>query len=146
LCGEWPGTQIAVISSHEKVFSFWEELTMIKAMALLCAIGLTILWIAGLGSPFSANWLTWLDGVCALIGYGVTFSEARARGSIGLSIGLFALWIVGMATNGAAWQNWWTFAFGCGYLLVGLLKPAGMQVVSEREIETETSDHYRRSA
>ncbi|MFL5813435.1 MAG: hypothetical protein ACJ763_07635 [Bdellovibrionia bacterium] len=119
---------------------------MIKAMALLCAVGLTILWIAGLGSPFSASWLTWLDGLCALIGYGIAFAETRARGPISLSIGLFALWIVGMATNGATWQNWWNFAFGCGYLLVGLLKPMEMQVASEHPVESHTSDHYRKSA
>jgi hypothetical protein len=119
---------------------------MIKAMALLCAVGLTILWLAGLGSPFSASWMTWLDGVCALIGYGVAFSETRVRGPISLSIGLFALWIVGMATNGAAWQNWWTFAFGCGYLLVGLMKPSDVQAVSDHHIEAQTDDQYRKSA
>ena len=117
---------------------------MTKTIALLCAIGLTILWIAGLGSSFSATWLTWLDGVCALIGYGVAFGRPRVSGPIGLAVGLFALWIVGMATNGATWQNWWTFAFGCGFLLVGLMAPAQARVVGP--IESETTERFRRSA
>lgn len=117
---------------------------MIKSMALLCAIGLSILWIAGLGSPFSAAWLTWLDGACALVGYGIAFSRVGTRGPIALSVGLFALWVIGMVTNGATWQNWWTFAFGCGYLLVGLLAPNETSVVTP--VESETSDQFRKSA
>lgn len=117
---------------------------MTKSISLLSAIGLTILWIAGLGSPFSASWLTWLDGVAALIGYGVTFGSSRVSGPIGLAVGLFALWIIGMATNGAAWQNWWTFAFGCGYLLVGLMAPARAHVATP--VEHETTERFRRSA
>jgi hypothetical protein len=117
---------------------------MIKTMALLCAVGLTVLWIAGLGSPFSASWLTWLDGVAALIGYGVAFGKEGARGPILLSVGLFALWVVGIVTNGTTWQSWWTFAFGCGYLLVGLIAPSETHAITP--IETESNDHYRKSA
>jgi hypothetical protein len=124
---------------------------MTKIVSLICAIGLTVLWIAGLSSPFSATWLTWLDGVAALVGYGVAFGRmdianrmTRIAGPIGLSVGLFALWIIGMATNGAPWQNWWTFIFGCGYLLVGLMEPAKSQVVTP--LERESSDRFRKSA
>lgn len=119
-------------------------MTMTKAVSFLCAIGLTILWIAGLGSPYSASWLTWLDGVAALVGYGVTFGGMRVSGPIGLSVGLFALWIIGMATNGVAWQNWWTFAFACGYLLVGLMAPERRGAITP--IERESTDRFRKSA
>jgi hypothetical protein len=64
--------------------------------------------------------------------------------SIGLAVGLFALWIIGMATNGAPWQNWWTFVFACGYLLVGLMPTARTNVVTP--LERDTGDRFRRSA
>jgi hypothetical protein len=132
-----------------KLFS--EGFNMKRVASVIFAIGLTILWIAGLSSPYSATWLTWLDGVGALIGYGIAFGTdnvanrvTRIGGPVALSIGLFALWIIGMSTNGAPWQNWWTFAFACGYLLVGLTPAPRAGVVTP--VERETSDRFRRSA
>jgi hypothetical protein len=88
-----------------------------RTLAVISGIGLVILWLAGLSSPNAAVWLTWLNGVgalaCFVVGGAKGTRKGLVNGAVGTSIGLFALWIIGLASNGAQFQNWWTFVFGC---------------------------------
>jgi hypothetical protein len=92
----------------------------------LLAIGLVILWLVGL-SQHATAWLTWLDVVGALFGFAIAAGAGPqvARGFAGgapiaLAIGLGVLWIIGLATHAEAWLTWWTFAFACAFLLLGI--------------------------
>ena len=88
-----------------------------RTLAVICGIGLAVLWLAGLSSPNAATWLTWLDGLGALASFVVAGGRGVRTtvmtGAVTTAVGLFALWIVGLSTNGAQFQNWWTFVFGC---------------------------------
>jgi len=121
----------------------------------MLGIGLVILWIAGLGSMDARGWLTWLDGLGALCAFSLTAfmpsyssRQSRSGGAIALGIGLLALWIIGITTPGPVWQAWWTFAFGCafvvlGFSLAGERAPATTSSQAEAERERE---RMRRSA
>ena len=98
-----------------------------KAIGVALGTGLAILWVAGLSSPYAPGWFTWLDGLAALgaffIAGRVSDQDLRSRrmgGPITLSIGLFALWIAGLATDATPWLCWWTFAFACAALVFGV--------------------------
>jgi hypothetical protein len=112
---------------------------MVRFWSVVLGIGLILLWIAELGSPgfggyvpsagtaTAARWITWLDLVGAFFAFviaGVSYSHARrsarAAGPIALAIGLFVLWIVGLASNVVPWVSWWNFAFACAFLLMGI--------------------------
>jgi hypothetical protein len=93
---------------------------------VVLAIGLVILWIAGLNAH-AAGWLTWLDGVAAVCAFLIAGSVASSlgRGStsgflVALAVGLAILWIIGLATHAALWLTWWTFGFACAFLLLGI--------------------------
>ena len=98
---------------------------MVRGVSIVLGIGLTLLWLVGLNQHATA-WLTWFDGVGALVAFGIA-GAVRGRaagpsvggGPIGLSIGLFVLWIVGLIQRSDLWLTWWTFAFACGFLIVG---------------------------
>jgi hypothetical protein len=100
---------------------------MVRGTSIALGIGLAILWIVGL-SNHAAMWLTWLDGLAALCAFGVasaavpdvTRSTAVTASPIVLATGLFVLWIIGLAVHAEGWLAWWTFAFACGFLLLGL--------------------------
>jgi hypothetical protein len=99
---------------------------MIRIGSGVLGIGLVILWIVGL-SDHATHWLTWLDGLGALCAFAVAAmapSEGVRRdvssASIALSIGLYVLWIIALATSAASWLAWWTFAFACAFLLLGV--------------------------
>src|SRR5689334_16338718 len=122
---------------------------MHSRVSTMLGIGLVILWIAGLGSADSRSWLTWLDGLAALAAFSLsafmpTYSSIRTKagGSIALGIGLLVLWLVGITTPGPVWQAWWTFAFGCAFLLQGFAlagekAPAAPSSQAEAERERE---------
>lgn len=125
-----------------------------KALAIICGIGLGILWIAGLQSPMAAGWLTWLDGVGAVFSFAAAANYGTRASRVGtpaiVSAGLFALWIIGLVTNGLPWQNWWTFVFAC---LMGVAAIAGNRPQARTGLRTtesvqgvETRDRFRRSA
>jgi hypothetical protein len=92
---------------------------------ILLGIGLLLLWLVGL-SEESAGWLLWLDfvaGILSIIG-GLALTRPRTAELVGepvaLAMALFVLWIIALATGTEAWKAWWTFAFACAYVLLGL--------------------------
>lgn len=100
---------------------------MVRASSIVLGAGLVILWAVGLGNHATA-WLTWLDGLGALVAFGIaaavvptTRVAANASPPIVLAIGLFVLWIIALAVHAEAWLAWWTFAFACAFLLVGII-------------------------
>jgi hypothetical protein len=125
-----------------------------KILAIISGIGLAILWIAGLNSPMAPSWLTWLDGVGAVLSFIAAASDRNRASRVGTSaftaVGLFVMWLIGMSTNGLQWQNWWTFIFACVMAVAAIAgsRPQvrggygtreGLQTVEER-------DRFRRSA
>ncbi len=134
-----------------------EVIFMVRRISTLLALGLVVLWIAGLGSPTSTSWLTWLDGLAALAAFGIaaltpTYARRSARMGepVALSVGLFALFVIGLATGATLWQAWWTFAFACAFLILGFSARERKQIPemasrSQLEIEHER-EKMRRSA
>lgn len=119
-----------------------------RAWSVIFGIGLVILWLAGLNNPNAQGWLTWFDGFAAVLAFVLSssFSEYSTRratfvGPVALSVGLFALWLVSLATAAPSWQGWWTFIFGCGFLILGLaarrppaaIRPTEVRPAEERE-------------
>ena len=95
---------------------------MFRAISFVLGLGLVLLWLAGLSSHASA-WLTWLDGLAALIAIAgaaalVEFHRGGTAGTGLLALGLFILWIIGLATGATLWLSWWTFAFACAFVVV----------------------------
>jgi len=102
---------------------------MVRGTSIVLGIGLVLLWIVGLSNHASA-WLTWLDGLAALCAFGVAAAAVpegagvTAASPLGLSVGLYVLWIIGLAMHVETWLAWWTFAFATGFLLLGLFSGA----------------------
>lgn len=102
---------------------------MFRPISVALGFGLIILWIAALTSN-AVGWLTWLDGVAGLIAIamGLGFAQIARAGVAGsglLALGLFVLWIVGLAAGSTLWLVWWTFAFGCAFLILAASSMAG---------------------
>lgn len=98
-----------------------------KGISVALGVGLAILWIAGLSSPYAPVWLTWLDGVGALCAFMIggankpaDLRNRRMTGPVLLSVGIFALWIIALATKTVGWMTWWNFAFACAFLFFGV--------------------------
>ena len=111
-----------------------------KALSVICGIGLLILWLVGLGSPNSTTWLAWWDAIAAVAAF-IAAGSANTRqnavaGAGVVALGIFVLWIVGLSTNGTPWQNWWTFAFAC---LMVVSAFAGTSIPTYR-IESTSAD------
>jgi hypothetical protein len=118
---------------------------MIRGTSIVLGVGLLLLWIIGLANH-ATGWLTWLNAVGAVSAFGIAAAMVPNRttnyampvgGPIGLGIALFLLWIVGLSTDATGWLAWWTFAFGCGFLVTGLL------AIGERSPTTPTMTHPR---
>jgi len=112
----------------------------VRGVSVALGIGLAILWLVGL-NYHAAAWLTWLDGVGALIAFGIgaSLNERLSPSVVGgapiaLSLGLFVLWIVGLVMSVETWLVWWTFVFACAFLLLGL--GAAMPVNTRRTTTT----------
>jgi hypothetical protein len=125
-----------------------------RPLSIVCGIGLVILWLVGLGSATSAPWLTWLNALGAIMSFVVASSvqtrTAAINTAVGTSIGLFALWIIGLSTDGLAYQNWWTFVFACLMGVAALLGVGetgrGSLGRAPTTVDTETDERFRRSA
>jgi hypothetical protein len=102
---------------------------MVRATSIALGIGLLVLWIVGL-SHRATPWLTWMDGVAALAAFGIAGSMMGGSlgvvsgGPMGLGIALGVLWIIGLARHDVSWLVWWTFAFGCAFVLLGIASAA----------------------
>jgi hypothetical protein len=103
-----------------------EEIIMTRVVSFFLGCGLIVLWLAGL-SGHATGWLTWLDVLAALCAFGIAAvaGERMSRGfasgaPIALASALAVLWIIGLTTRASSWLTWWTFAFACAFLLLGL--------------------------
>jgi hypothetical protein len=127
---------------------------MVRSWAIILGVGLGILWIVGLGSPYAAPWMTWLDGAAAVLAFLVAAMandqsslRMRTRAPMALSLGLFVMAIIGMATNGAPFQNGWNFAFAVLFFLVGRAEMRRPAVPATRAgTVKDARDRFRRSA
>jgi hypothetical protein len=100
---------------------------MVRGSSIALGIALGILWIVGL-SEHATGWLTWLNGLAAVCAFGISTIDERTATTqmlvglpIALAVGLFVLWIVALAVGAEAWLAWWTFAFACCSLLIGIV-------------------------
>ena len=121
-----------------------------KAIGVALGTGLAILWVAGLSSPYAPGWFTWMDGLAALgaffIAGRVSDRDMRSRkmsGPVTLSIGLFALWIAGLATDATPWLCWWTFAFACAALVFGVSAGGTEPIAQEPKNEIEMAEERK---
>lgn len=125
-----------------------------RAWSIVFGIGLVILWLTGLNDPNSAAWLTWLDGLAGILAFVISASiaeipsrRAALGGPLALSIGLFALWMAGLVSSTPAWQHWWTFVFGCGFLVLALgggKRPGALRSTEIRAVEEK--ERFRKGA
>jgi hypothetical protein len=90
-----------------------------RAVPALNGLGLGALWIIAM-SVDATDWLTWSVGIAAALSLAAvgTIPERRgsawAAGCLGaLAAGLFAAWVVALATEATPWLAWWTFVAGC---------------------------------
>ena len=112
---------------------------MFRGVSVVLGIGLIILWIAGLSShaTHGGAWLTWLDGVAGLvaIAIGVGVGKQARMGVPGwglIALGLFILWIVGLAAAAPVWLAWWTFAFACAFVILAASGTSGNERLRHR--------------
>ena len=99
---------------------------MSRTLSIILGFGLLMLWAVGLSMQDATDWLMWIDGivgVCAAI-MGLAMSRDSSKsllvgGPVIVSLGLFALWIVGLLLDATSWLSWWTFGFACAFLLTG---------------------------
>jgi hypothetical protein len=98
---------------------------MVRGVSTILAVGLTVLWLVGLGDH-ATIWLSWLDALAALCGFAIALGPSdiprrrRAAGPLALGIGLAIVWMVAISTGARPWLTWWTFAFACAYLAIGI--------------------------
>ena len=103
------------------------QTTLVKAWLIVLGMGMGILCVAGLASHEGASWLTWLDLAGAAISISLAammkplIGHRKLDGSIvALSIGVFALWLIGLAVHALPMLVWWNFAFAVAFLIVGI--------------------------
>jgi hypothetical protein len=99
---------------------------MVRNGMILLGVGMLVLWLVGL-YHHATPWLTWADGLGALFAFVAagSISAAISRNAMvaapsAIAAGLFLVWIAALTTVASRWLAWWTFAFACGFLVVGL--------------------------
>ena len=92
---------------------------MSRPVVAFVGLGLVVLWVIGRTEDATA-WLLWFEGAAALgvlavVGLVPARRSARVAGAclLGLSLVLFALWLIAILGDGTPWFAWWTFAFAC---------------------------------
>src|SRR5689334_16117282 len=117
---------------------------MVRGISAILGVGLVILWLMGISTSGVAGWLSWLDGAAAIWAFVIAGSatteeigEQRSGSPIALSMGLFALWIIALATGTIAWMTWWTFAFACAFLALGIVAAQRRPTVTTEEEEKD---------
>ncbi len=125
------------------------QISLQRTWLWVMGVGLVLLWMAELGEPDVPRGLAWLDLIAAVIsfiGAVVTRPEwtraKRAAGTIGLGLGVLALWVIGLANGSTPWVAWWNFSFGVVYLVVGILSG----IDQSRKISQQPTLTLRRSA
>lgn len=120
---------------------------MARTWSIVLGIGLIILGLAGLSSP-TGTWIAWLDIAGGIISFLVAaafpsvVTPATAGGTVGtqqstntggivfICAGLFAMWIIGLATQSVtAAMAWWNFGFACAYGLLAIGSYSGRGMV-----------------
>jgi len=121
---------------------------MVRGSSIVLGAGLIVLWLVGLANH-ATPWLTWLTALGGLSAFGIAAAVSPARANtrhgfampvgapIGLAIALFLLWIVALSVGATGWLAWWTFTFGCAFLILGLL------AIGERTPTVPTVTHPR---
>ena len=94
-----------------------------RGVAFIIGLFLLAIWIGGL-SVHAQAWITWLDFVAGLLRLAIGIAPlqrggvaATAAAPIVVSLGLFAMWIVGLAIHTEAWITWCTFGAACALLV-----------------------------
>ena len=100
---------------------------MLKRVSTGLGMGLLALWALGLGDPGASSWVVWLLGLGALWSFGIALFSSdipaqaeRVAQPLALSVGLFAVWLIGITLDSSQWLNRWTFIAGVAYFLFGV--------------------------
>lgn len=95
----------------------------IRGVLVLIGLFLIAVWIAGL-SVHAQAWITWLNFVAGIVAIGLGALPIQRGGPATtagvptlLSLGLFAMWIVGLAIHTEAWITWCTFGAACAMMI-----------------------------
>jgi hypothetical protein len=113
-----------------------KEDVMFRGISVALGVGLIILWIVGMSSH-AVPWLTWLDGLGGLMGIvmGISVLQVGRTGVAAwglLALGLYVLWIVGLASGRGMWLAWWTFGFACAFLILAAASASGIERLHHR--------------
>jgi hypothetical protein len=96
-----------------------------RAYMTFLGLGLLIVWVVALALNVTPL-VTWIDfavAIASLLSASLVAFDSRAkRGGIPMvhSLVLLATWIIALAIGAQGWITWWTFVFGCAYLLVAV--------------------------
>ncbi len=96
---------------------------MLRASLSVLALALLLLWVVGV-TDGATPWMTWLDGVAAVLTLLLLPVTRESSGPVGVAavptligIGLVVMFAVGLPTHASGWLTWFTGAFGAGYLM-----------------------------
>lgn len=80
-------------------------------------LGLVVLWVIA-RTEDATSWLLWFEGATALgvvsvVGLIPARRSAPLAGAclLGLTLALFALWLIAIFNQGTPWFAWWIFTF-----------------------------------
>jgi hypothetical protein len=112
---------------------------MVRGVSIVLGVGLICLWLMGL-AHHATSWLTWLVGAGALGAFSAAASLRPERTSLtalvgspmAVGLGLVVIAIIGLSVAATVWVAWWAFAFGCAFLLLGLVAINGEQTTAPR--------------
>ena len=95
----------------------------IRGVLIVIGLFLIAVWIGGL-SVHTEPWITWLDFAAGLVAVGLGVLPIERGGTAAaagvptlVALGLFAMWIVGLAVHTEAWITWCTFGAACALLV-----------------------------
>ncbi|HEX6837012.1 MAG TPA: hypothetical protein VF334_10595, partial [Polyangia bacterium] len=96
---------------------------MLRASLAALAVATLLLWLVGV-TDGATVWMTWLNGIAAVLTLSLVPITRADSGPIGAAAGptligggLIVMFIVGLVTHASGWLTWFTGAFGAGYLL-----------------------------
>jgi len=117
---------------------------MVLRWSVFLGAGLLVLAIIALLTE-PGSWLSWCDLVGAWAAYFVAAdikSEStrgqRVTGPMLLSLALFGAWVAAVQEEELRWLTWWTFAFACAFLILGVVR------LIKKEKELNGTGHIER--